>query len=82
MVLKEPADALEVQERRPILTSKHCKGALKVKGKAVGVAYSNRLPKSELALVTARANRFSDSAALFAALGGGWWRRHDTDTNL
>jgi hypothetical protein len=25
----------------------------------------------------AQANRFSDTAALFAALGGGWWNRHD-----
>ncbi|MGD0401401.1 MAG: TolC family protein, partial [Syntrophobacteraceae bacterium] len=26
-------------------------------------------------LVQARANRFADSAALFMALGGGWWNR-------
>lgn len=28
-------------------------------------------------LVTALANRYSDSAALFQALGGGWWNRAD-----
>jgi outer membrane protein TolC len=26
-------------------------------------------------LAQARANRFADSAALFMALGGGWWNR-------
>jgi NodT family efflux transporter outer membrane factor (OMF) lipoprotein len=28
-------------------------------------------------LVQARANRFTDTAALFQALGGGWWNRQD-----
>src|SRR5262249_6581328 len=28
-----------------------------------------------LALVTARAQRYSDTAALFQSLGGGWWSR-------
>jgi NodT family efflux transporter outer membrane factor (OMF) lipoprotein len=31
--------------------------------------------QSELALVQAEANRFSDTAGLFQALGGGWWNR-------
>jgi outer membrane protein TolC len=30
-----------------------------------------------LALVQAQAARFADTAALFAALGGGWWNRID-----
>ena len=30
-----------------------------------------------LNLVQARANRYSDTAALFQALGGGWWNRSD-----
>ena len=30
-------------------------------------------------LAQARANRFADSAALFMALGGGWWNRTDTE---
>jgi NodT family efflux transporter outer membrane factor (OMF) lipoprotein len=30
-----------------------------------------------LALVTAQAARFADTAALYAALGGGWWNRVD-----
>jgi outer membrane protein TolC len=30
-----------------------------------------------IALVKARATRFSDTAALYQALGGGWWHRND-----
>ena len=29
-------------------------------------------------LVQAQANRYSDTAALFMSLGGGWWNRQDT----
>jgi NodT family efflux transporter outer membrane factor (OMF) lipoprotein len=32
-------------------------------------------------LVQARANRYADTAALFQALGGGWWNRSDSDAN-
>jgi NodT family efflux transporter outer membrane factor (OMF) lipoprotein len=31
--------------------------------------------QAELSLVQARANRYSDTAGLFQALGGGWWNR-------
>ena len=31
--------------------------------------------QAELALVQAKANRYSDTAGLFQALGGGWWNR-------
>jgi NodT family efflux transporter outer membrane factor (OMF) lipoprotein len=34
-----------------------------------------------VALVKARAQRFTDTAALFQALGGGWWNRTDLATN-
>ena len=30
-----------------------------------------------LVLIQARANRYADTAALFQALGGGWWNRPD-----
>jgi outer membrane protein TolC len=30
-------------------------------------------------LIQAQANRYADTAALFQALGGGWWNRHDSD---
>lgn len=33
--------------------------------------------QSLLALAQARANRYADTAALFQALGGGWWNRQD-----
>jgi len=32
-----------------------------------------------ITLVFAQSNRFSDTAALFQALGGGWWNRVDVD---
>jgi len=34
-----------------------------------------------LALVQAQANRYADTAALFQALGGGWWNRTDIPKN-
>ena len=34
-----------------------------------------------VALVKARAQRFADTAALFQALGGGWWNRNDLTAN-
>jgi NodT family efflux transporter outer membrane factor (OMF) lipoprotein len=33
--------------------------------------------QARIGLVLAQANRFTDSAALFQALGGGWWHRTD-----
>jgi len=30
-----------------------------------------------ITLITAQANRYADTAALFQALGGGWWNRAD-----
>ena len=35
-----------------------------------------------LALAQARANRYADTAALFQALGGGWWNRSDISPKL
>ncbi|MHB1205875.1 MAG: TolC family protein, partial [Rhodospirillaceae bacterium] len=35
--------------------------------------------QARVALVQAQANRYADTAALFVALGGGWWNRPDTD---
>jgi outer membrane protein TolC len=36
---------------------------------------------AEVALVKTRAQRFTDTAALFQALGGGWWNRTDVAPN-
>jgi outer membrane protein TolC len=33
--------------------------------------------QARINLVQAQANRYSDTAALFQALGGGWWHRTD-----
>ncbi|HXS72718.1 MAG TPA: efflux transporter outer membrane subunit [Rhodanobacteraceae bacterium] len=35
--------------------------------------------QARISLVQAQANRYADSAALFQALGGGWWHRGDLD---
>lgn len=37
--------------------------------------------QAQLSLIQARANRYQDTVALFQALGGGWWNRHDVDAN-
>ena len=34
--------------------------------------------QAELAVVQAQAARYSDTVALFQALGGGWWKRTET----
>jgi NodT family efflux transporter outer membrane factor (OMF) lipoprotein len=34
--------------------------------------------QAELNVVQAQANRYADTAALFEALGGGWWNRNET----
>jgi NodT family efflux transporter outer membrane factor (OMF) lipoprotein len=36
--------------------------------------------QSQIALVQAQASRYADTAALFLALGGGWWNRPDLTT--
>jgi NodT family efflux transporter outer membrane factor (OMF) lipoprotein len=35
-----------------------------------------------IALIQAKANRYADTAALFQALGGGWWNRSDDGTEV
>ena len=37
---------------------------------------------ADVALAVARGNRFADTAALFQALGGGWWNRSDVVAQL
>jgi NodT family efflux transporter outer membrane factor (OMF) lipoprotein len=38
--------------------------------------------QASLALVQARSARYSDTVALYQALGGGWWNRHDAAPQL
>ena len=53
--------------------------------KAGGASYLQVLTAEQsyqtaaIALVKARAQRYADTAALFQALGGGWWNRTDID---
>ena len=53
--------------------------------KAGGASYLQVLTAEQtyqnaaIALVKARAQRYADTAALFQALGGGWWNRADID---
>jgi NodT family efflux transporter outer membrane factor (OMF) lipoprotein len=55
--------------------------------KAGGASYLQVLTAQQtyqnaaIALVKARAQRFTDTAALFQALGGGWWNRTDVAAN-
>lgn len=37
--------------------------------------------KTRMNLIAAQAQRYADTAALFQALGGGWWNRQSTSTN-
>jgi len=37
--------------------------------------YQTQYQQAKIKSIQAQANRFSDTAALFAALGGGWWNR-------
>jgi NodT family efflux transporter outer membrane factor (OMF) lipoprotein len=37
--------------------------------------------KTRMNLIVAQAQRYADTAALFQALGGGWWNRQSTTTN-
>ena len=38
--------------------------------------------QAQLSRVQAQANRLTDTAALFQALGGGWWNRDAAETTL
>jgi NodT family efflux transporter outer membrane factor (OMF) lipoprotein len=44
------------------------------------LAAENIYAQARLALVQAQANRLADTAALFQALGGGWWQRTEVTT--
>ena len=49
---------------------------------SAGAEPQNRIIKRRpCALVKARAQRYADTAALFQALGGGWWNRTDVAAN-
>jgi len=43
----------------------------------VVLAAEQAYQQADISLVQARAGRYADTVALFAAVGGGWWRRDD-----
>jgi outer membrane protein TolC len=80
--LQADADALAAQS----LAERTAAGSLtlvQVQYKSGGASYLQVLSAEQtyqtaaVALVKARASRFADTAALFQALGGGWWNRTD-----
>jgi NodT family efflux transporter outer membrane factor (OMF) lipoprotein len=80
--LQADADALAAQS----LAERTAAGSLtlvQAQYKSGGASYLQVLSAeqtyqtAEIALVKARALRFADTAALFQALGGGWWNRND-----
>jgi NodT family efflux transporter outer membrane factor (OMF) lipoprotein len=82
LALSGDADALAAQTA----AERSAAGSLQliqVQYKAGGASYLQVLTAQQtyqnaaVALVKARAQRFTDTAALFQALGGGWWNRND-----
>ena len=84
--LQADADALAAQttfER----TAADSLALVQVQFKSGGASYLQVLTAEQsyqnaaIALVKARAQRYADTAALFQALGGGWWNRDDLAAN-
>ncbi|MGD0491695.1 MAG: efflux transporter outer membrane subunit [Steroidobacteraceae bacterium] len=86
LALQGDADALAAQTT----AERSAAGSLELvqaQYKAGGASYLQVLAAEQtyqnaaVALVKARAQRFTDTAALFQALGGGWWNRTDVAGN-
>jgi NodT family efflux transporter outer membrane factor (OMF) lipoprotein len=86
LALQGDADALAAQTT----AERSAAGSLdlvQAQYKAGGASYLQVLTAEQtyqnaaVALVKARAQRFTDTAALFQALGGGWWNRNDVADN-
>ena len=82
--LRADADAL----RAAVNSERAAKVSLNLVTKQLEVGQVNYLAllsaqqtyqQAVLSLTQARTSRFTDTAALFQALGGGWWNRKDTD---
>ena len=48
---------------------------------AVVLSAEQTYQQARITLVQAQANRYADTAALFQALGGGWWHRSELTRN-
>jgi NodT family efflux transporter outer membrane factor (OMF) lipoprotein len=82
VALQSDADALQAalqSERATARSVEIAQGQLRLgEGSYLSVLTAEQLYQtSRNALVQAQARRLSDTAALFAALGGGWWNRDD-----
>ena len=80
--LQFDAEALQAQATAEQATKKSLEFA--ITGRKLGatsylelLSAQQAYQQSILNLVQARANRYQDTAALFQALGGGWWNRSD-----
>jgi NodT family efflux transporter outer membrane factor (OMF) lipoprotein len=84
--LQADADALAA-ENVAEQTAKESLSLVQVQYKSGGASYLQVLTAEQtyqnaaVSLVKARAQRFADTAALFQALGGGWWNRTDVASN-
>jgi NodT family efflux transporter outer membrane factor (OMF) lipoprotein len=84
VALQSDASALQAavkSERTAARSVEIVRGQLRLgEGSYLSVLAAEQLYQtSRNALVQAQARRLSDTAALFAALGGGWWNRTDAD---
>ena len=84
--LQQDADGLSAAAT----ASNAAKVALDLAQKQFETGYAGYVPlltaqqtyqQAALSLIQAQANRYSDTAALFQALGGGWWHRADLSQN-
>src|SRR5450631_30248 len=84
--LQADADALAAETAAESAATESLK-LVRAQFKSGGASYLQVLTaeqsyqSSAVALVKARAQRYADTAALFQALGGGWWNRTDVAAN-
>jgi outer membrane protein TolC len=84
--LKGDADVLEAQALAES-TAGQSLNLVQVQYKSGAASYLQVLSAEQtyqsaaVALVKAKAQRYADTAALFQALGGGWWNRNDVAAN-
>jgi NodT family efflux transporter outer membrane factor (OMF) lipoprotein len=84
--LKGDADALEAQSLAEQTAAESLK-LVQAQYKSGAASYLQVLSAEQtyqsaaVALVKAKAQRYADTAALFQALGGGWWNRSDVAAN-
>jgi NodT family efflux transporter outer membrane factor (OMF) lipoprotein len=84
--LQADADALAAQSAFEQSSAESLK-LVQAQFKSGGASYLQVLTAEQsyqtaaIGLVKARAQRFADTAALFQALGGGWWNRNDLAAN-